>query len=342
MRAYEQIRATLRASVIDGRLAPGTVLREGPLSQIFGSSRSPVKQALEQLRAEGLVTRSDGAGLVVGDGAAPRRRAPLDATLLRAAPQAGTAGIAVQRVWGWQRLHDELERVLVRSCVLGRFRINEAELAHHYGIGRTVARDVLVRIQASGILDKTERAHWVTVSLDDRRVRHLYALRRLLETAALEEAAFQIPAAELAAMRARLDAAAAAYPAVPPAALDRLEHDLHVACLRHAANLELLAALRRTRCIIISSKHLLGAGGALSDDDPFLAEHAAVLAALAQGKPGVARRALDRHLRSAQGKVLARLRQFRESAQIPDLPFIIPIRDTRDRPRAAPPEETDR
>lgn len=346
VRAYEQIRATLRASVIDGRLAPGTVLLEGPLSQIFGSSRSPVKHALEQLRAEGLVSRFDGRGLVVGNGRAPHRRVPLEPGLFT--PALPTEGVEVQRVWGWQRVANDVERALVRGCVLGRFRVNEVELAHHYGIGRTVAHDVLVRMEASGIVGKTERAHWVTVSLDDRRVRHLYALRALLETAALEEAAFQIPPGEIAAMRARLAAAAASYPAVAPAALDRLEHDLHVACLRHAANLELLAALRRTRCIIISSKHLLGTSEALSADDPFLAEHDAVLAALAAGKPGVARGALERHLRSAQRKVLARLRQFRAGAQRAHLPFIIPIRDAplcqadaRDRHRSLP-EDTDR
>lgn len=339
MRAYEQIQATLRASVIDGRLAPGTVLLEGPLSQIFGSSRSPVKQALEQLRAEGLVSRFAGRGLVVGDGAGPTRRAPLDAALFAA--QADT--VAVQRVWGWERVALDVERALVRSCVLGRFRINEAELAHHHGIGRTVARDVLVRMEASGLLAKTARAHWVTVALDDRRVRHLYALRALLETAALAEAAPRIPPAEIASMRARLDQAARRYPAVAAAALDRLEHDLHVACLRHAENAELLAALRRTRCTIISSRHLAGVGVPVAEADPFLAEHDAVLEALAAGRPGRARRALERHLRSAQRKVLRRLRDFRESAQIPDLPFIIPIRgaDPSHRPRDLA-EDTDR
>ncbi len=41
--------------------------------------------------------------------------------------------------------------------------------------------------------------------------------------------------------------------------------------------------------------------------------------------------------------MLARLRLFRESAQVPDLPFIIPIRDAdaHERPRAHP-EDTDR
>jgi len=317
VRAYEQIGAVLRAGVRDGRLPPGTLLREGRLASIFGASRSPVKQALEALEAEGLLSRRDGSGLVVGDGSAPPGAGRLDAALLFGAP-----GAAPQRVRGWQRLHDEVERDLVRCCVLGRFRVNELELAAHHGIGRTVARDVLLRLEGTGVVEKSPRGHWLTVPLDTNRVRHLYALRELLEGAALADAAARLPEGALGAMRARLQAVRAAYPAVEPGALDRLEHDLHVACLHHAENRELLEALRRTRCIIVSSKHLLGADATLPPDDPFLAEHEAVLDALEAGDAAAAVAALHRHLRSARDKVLLRLDAFRSTHTVPALPFV--------------------
>ncbi len=317
MRSYEKIGAALREGIGDGRLPPGTVLQEAPLAELFRASRSPVRQALEALLAAGLLSRHDGRGLVVGDGRAPLLRQPLDPAALLGRPADD-----FQRVWAWQRLHDEVERLLVRACVLGRFRVNEAELASHYAISRTVARDVLVRIQLSGILDKTERAHWVTVPLDEARVRHLYALRVLLEGAALAEAAPSIPAAVLAEMRGRLRDTAAAYPRVGAEALDRLEHDLHVVCLRHAANRELLEALRRTRCIIVSSKHLLGSSVALPPDDPFLAEHATVLAALADGDASAAVAALVDHLNAACEKVLRRLDAFRRAGRMPAVSFL--------------------
>ena len=317
MRSYEKIGAALREGIRDGRLPAGTVLQEAPLAELFRASRSPVRQALEALLGDGLLSRHDGRGLVVGDGRAAVLRQPPDPAALLGRPADD-----FQRVWAWQRLHDEVERILVRACVLGRFRVNEAELAAHYGIGRTVARDVLVRIQASGILDKTERAHWVTVPLDQTRVRHLYALRILLEGAALTEAAPAIPHPALSDMRRRLRDARATYPRVESGTLDRLEHDLHVACLRHAANRELLEALRRTRCIIVSSKHLLGTSVALPPDDPFIAEHAAVLDSLADGDAAAALAALRHHLESAREKVLHRLHVFREAGRLPAVSFV--------------------
>ncbi|MGI3901372.1 MAG: GntR family transcriptional regulator [Janthinobacterium lividum] len=307
MRAYEQVEATIKARLSDGSLAPGTVLLEGPIASILGVSRTPVRQALERLREEGLLSAFDGRGLVVGCGDAPVTRLDLAATLR----EGGSPG--VRKIWAWQNTHDEVERALVRLAVLGRFRVNEAALADHLGIGRAVARDVMVRIQSSGVVAKTDKAHWVTVPLDDDRLNDLYALRQILESAAVAEAATRLPPDLVGDMLARLDAVRHSYPDASPDALDDLETDLHVTCVGHAANQELLGALLRTRCIIVSSKHLLGADAALPADDPFMDEHRAVLGAFRSLDGQAAARAMVHHLASAREKVVARLSAFRAS-----------------------------
>ena len=311
MRAYEQVEATLRAKLADGSLATGTVLLEGPIAAILGVSRTPVRQALDRLREEGLLSPFDGRGLVVGDGVGTVSRPDLAAAL-----RAGGA-TGVRRTWAWQHAQDEVERVLVRLAVLGRFRINEAALADSLGIGRTVARDVMVRIEASGVVEKTDKAHWVTVPLDDARLNDLYALREILEGAAVAEAAARLPPTLVAAMVERLDAVRRTYPAAGPEVLDALETDLHVTCVGHAANKEILGALLRTRCIIVSSKHLLGRETALPPDDPFLDEHRLVLSALGAGNGPAAADAMAVHLGSARAKVIARLGAFRASYSEP-------------------------
>jgi DNA-binding GntR family transcriptional regulator len=49
--AYERI----RAEIADGTIAPGDWVREGPLAELLGVSRTPVREALNALAAEGLV-----------------------------------------------------------------------------------------------------------------------------------------------------------------------------------------------------------------------------------------------------------------------------------------------
>lgn len=49
------ILAALRADISSGKLAPGAVLRQAELAEQFGTSRIPVREALNSLQAEGLV-----------------------------------------------------------------------------------------------------------------------------------------------------------------------------------------------------------------------------------------------------------------------------------------------
>ena len=46
----------LRDAILDGRLKPGMPIRQEAIARIHGTSRIPVREALRQLEAEGLVT----------------------------------------------------------------------------------------------------------------------------------------------------------------------------------------------------------------------------------------------------------------------------------------------
>jgi DNA-binding GntR family transcriptional regulator len=67
MRASDKAYATLRDDIIEWRLAPGTVLAEVEQSERLGVSRTPVREALSRLSAEGLTTAAGGRGVVVTD-----------------------------------------------------------------------------------------------------------------------------------------------------------------------------------------------------------------------------------------------------------------------------------
>ncbi|WZB70231.1 hypothetical protein WJ968_32150 [Achromobacter xylosoxidans] len=115
--------------------------------------------------------------------------------------------------------------------MFGAYRLNEVELARHFGVGRTAARDVLLRLEGLGLVGKDERQRWIVTPLDERRIRNLYQLRWLLEPAALAGALADVSAEDTAAMAQRLRRAKARYPRLTRAELDELEHDLHVALI---------------------------------------------------------------------------------------------------------------
>ena len=66
--SVSQIFQTIRQSICTLEMPHGTVLRETELAQEFGVSRTPVRQALHQLAAFGLVETRNGVGTIVTAG----------------------------------------------------------------------------------------------------------------------------------------------------------------------------------------------------------------------------------------------------------------------------------
>lgn len=65
MRASDRAYERLRGDILDWRLEPGTVLAEVEQAQRLGVSRTPVREALARLLADGLVESQGARGLVV-------------------------------------------------------------------------------------------------------------------------------------------------------------------------------------------------------------------------------------------------------------------------------------
>ena len=317
--AYAVIKDTVARRIGDGTLAEGTVLLEGPLAEIFRSSRSPVKQAFAQLEAAGLVRRFGGRGVAVGSATAPLRRIKLTPELLGLDESSADP----PKTRAWQALYYAVERDLILHSVFGRFRVNELALARHLGVGRTVARDVLTHAQSLGILSKDGgNAHWSLVPLGEERFGELYELRILLEPVVLKAAVPRIPPPVLDGMERDLLRVAGAPSEASVAELDKLEDDLHVRCLAFGNKPELAGALRRTRPILVAGKHIQAALRRTPLIDPFMGEHLEIVRALRAGDGERAAAALVAHLGASRDKAADRLRRFHEGHAIAPAPYI--------------------
>lgn len=316
--AYELVAATLRKAITSDLLPSGTVLTEGVLAVLFGASRSPIKQAFAELEAEQLVRRFEGRGMLVGGSSAAPKRIRVTADMLGL----GADPAGAVRDDAWETLYYALERDIILASIFGRLRINEVALARHYGVGRTVARNLLLRAQALGIVAKSDSSHWYTVEMSEVRFRDLYELRITLEPALVGRAAKQIPPDELVAMTDRLVAAARDFTRLGVAELDALEHDVHVRCLSYGGNAEMVEALKRTHCTLVVGKHIQAAIIKTPQIDPFMDEHLAIVDALSAGDGARAQRALKDHLKGSQIKAAERLSAFRAQRQVGMPPYI--------------------
>jgi DNA-binding GntR family transcriptional regulator len=123
---HEEVAARLRAMVFDGQLQPGQWVDEMALARQWQISRTPLREALKVLAAEGLVQLTPRRGCTVTDlsDADADDLFPIMAMLegrcaYEAVQRASTADIAEMR-----RLHAELERHAAAHDVDGYYQAN--------------------------------------------------------------------------------------------------------------------------------------------------------------------------------------------------------------------------
>ena len=123
----EELRLLLADEIVSGTLAPGSALDETDIARRFNVSRTPVREALRQLAASGLVEARAHRGAVVAQPSIERLSGMFEAM---AELEALCAGLAAERMTPVERnrleaIHEEL-RVLSHAGDPDRFHeINE-------------------------------------------------------------------------------------------------------------------------------------------------------------------------------------------------------------------------
>jgi DNA-binding GntR family transcriptional regulator len=312
-RLYQRAFDILAAQIANGTLLPGTRLTESEIAEQFAISRAPARRALAELERNGLAAKSAGRGYAV-EGSSNTVPAPSLLTT-RARMQLSSRS-------SWEPIYEDVEDQIIGRISFASWRVNEAKMARHYGVSRTVARDVVGRLQQRGLVLKDERSRWYAPALTPEHVGELYELRSILEPVALQKAVPNVPAEFLATMRAHLEDAAMLADAVEGRTLDLLEQEMHVKLLAHCGNRALMQAITQPQSLLIAHRFLYRWTPRLFDSEPFLPEHIAIVGHLEAGRPAKAARALESHLKVSRERALARVDAIRSQFRPDGLPYL--------------------
>lgn len=314
-RLHERAFRILAAQIVQGALRPGTVLLESHIARQFGISRAPARQALARLESDGLVARAAGHGYMVV--------APADAVPAASAPSPPPAApVRLAAESTWERIYAEVEQEIVSHAAFGAWRVVENHLAGFYGVSRTVARDVLSRLQQRGMVRKDARQRWYAPALSRDYVAELYEMRALLEPQALIKAAPRLPAPAVAGLRQRLEAAMADAARRDGDTLSALETELHVTLLGHCGNATLMEAVSKYQSLLVAHTFLYCWAPQFHSPEPFLAEHLAVAEHLSAGRIDDAGGALRTHLNTSLARAMHRLDVVRRDLAPTPLPYL--------------------
>ncbi|MBA1289723.1 GntR family transcriptional regulator [Pseudomonas japonica] len=302
---YEMIRDTLRGAILTGRAMPGLVLVEAPLAQLFGTSRVPVRQALNLLHEEGLIRRFEGRGYLID--ALGTDAPPLRLALTRQLLGLENHDELIDTRSLGERVYDELSGTVTRFMVFGHYRIDEQLAAQALNVSRSVVREALMRLRDKGLVEKEPYAQWLAGPLTAHAVTEDYELRALLEPDALRQRASALPRAELQAMLDRITAAQQAGAEASRAAIEQIEQDLHVTCLAGLPNARMAGIIRQCQ-IPMSIGRVLHEALSTSIDAAMLIEHRLVIESLLHGTVDSAALNLREHLLRARERTLQRLK----------------------------------
>lgn len=312
-RLHMRVLSVLRRQISDGTLPEGTRLLESPLAAEFGVSRAPMRQALAALATQGLIRRAKGRGYLVERGG--------NATLATGDAAPGPEPILTARP-SWQPIYDAVEKAIVERISLASWRLVEVDLARHFGVSRTLAREVTARLHQRGLVKRDDKGRWYAPALTADYISELYELRWTLEPLALVKAYEQAPRELVRRMHDNLESALARAASLTGRELDALEAELHIEFLGYGRNTTLLEALRLYQSLLIAHSFLYDASAAQFPSEPFLPEHGEILAALLAGDPAAASRDMALHLRAARDRAIARVDTIARVLTVSDLPYM--------------------
>lgn len=301
---YAMIREVLRDAIVSGAATTGLVLLEAPLADLFGTSRVPVRKALNLLHDEGLISRFDGRGYLVNPEGLHVQ--PLRLTLSH--KQFGldsTEELVDTRPLG-ERIYDEIGAALSSCIAFGHYRLDEQSAAEYYGVSRSVVREALMRLRDRGLVEKEPYSQWLAGPLTAREVTEDYELRACLEPEALRQTAPGLSREVLTGMLERvIDAQNAQHCSLE--AIEQIEEDLHQHCLAGLQNRKIEVLISQAQSPMIISRifyRLLGIGA----DEAMLAEHRLIIELLLHGAFDAAALNLKEHLQRARQRMQQRLK----------------------------------
>jgi DNA-binding GntR family transcriptional regulator len=287
---YEVIYAVLRDHLAHDRLTPGLVLSESNVARAFKASRVPVRAALRRLRDDGLVAEFSGRGYLAGARETEPVRSALSEAGFRLPPQLELVGRN-----RWEQIYPDVEHAVAVCLAYGRFMLVETSLAEFFSVSRTVAHEVLAKLERVGIVTRDQNQRWYAGPLTAKNIREHFEIRWLLEPVALRQAFPRLNQAELKKKRDRVAAIKSGRPTAKT--LELIERDLHVDAISKCDSALVLETVRRSQLPLFAAHTTFHRYQRKEDIKGMVADHTAILDELIALRLDSAATLLEGHIR---------------------------------------------
>lgn len=170
---HEELAESIAEMIVDGSLSSGTKIPERELSEVFGVSRTPLREALKVLAAEGLVTLEPNRGAWVSEITAEELK---EVFPVMGAMEALSGELACARITDAEIA--ELERL--QAEMLQHYR--NREMARYFRTNQAIHEAIL-----NAARNNTLTSHYRTLAVKVRRARYVANMTEARWKQAVEE-----------------------------------------------------------------------------------------------------------------------------------------------------------
>ena len=206
------------------------------------------------------------------------------------------------------RLLADLRQMILTGRLAPGEVLVEPRLAEQFGLSKTPVREALHILAAEGLVTVLPKKGYLVQTMAAQDLSEVLDLRMLLEPHAAAEAARHATAGTVSALRSALDRQGEL---TGGDALDAMgaARGFHLAVAEEARNARLVTAIERVLDDMARAHHVLPGLQAQMAHPHELAEHEAILEAIAAGDGPAAGQAMRKHLRSVREAVLEHLQR---------------------------------
>ncbi len=212
---------------------------------------------------------------------------------MRNAPSAPLPIQSVSRAETLSRQAYQSIRASIRSGAISSSGFySEVQLAHALKISRTPVREALIELEREGLVEIVPQRGFRLRTISDDERREAFELRNLIETHVVRRLAKKETDGDVAELRRILDRQAKVT--AEPSQLIEVDEEFHLA-------IPTLLGLERTRRILLTLRGIIWLAGLDAISIPersveVLAEHRAVVDAIAAHDPSAAAKAMKTHI----------------------------------------------
>ncbi len=174
---HEQVAQRLRQMLVEGRIEPGAKLNERALSELLAVSRTPLREAIKMLAAEGLVELLPNRGAIA---VSLTEADVLDTFEVMAGLEAQSGELAAERITDAelaeiQAMHYEMMAAYTRRDLSAYYRLNARihdaiNAAARNPVLATVYRQVNARLQALRFRSNQDGEKWKSAVAEHERM----------------------------------------------------------------------------------------------------------------------------------------------------------------------------